>query len=177
MKNSVLALLLLVMVAPVGFAQQNATDAPATKEDVERYLEVMHSREMMKNMMDAMTKQIHQMLHEQFQKTPNLPADFEAQEQNRIESFLRDYPVDELVQAIIPVFERHLTKGEVDDLVAFYSSPTGQKMLKEMPAMTAEAMQASQAIVQRTLAKQMQRVQDEIAAMQKQSGGATEKPQ
>jgi hypothetical protein len=28
-------------------ARQNAADAPASKEDVERYLQVMHSREMM----------------------------------------------------------------------------------------------------------------------------------
>ncbi len=44
---------------------------------------------------------------------------------------------------MVPVYEKHLTKGEVDALVAFYSDPKGQKILNEMPAMTSEAMQAA----------------------------------
>jgi len=176
MKTSALAVLICLLAIPVSFGQQNAKDAPASKEDVERFLDAMHTREMMKSMMAAMAKQMHEMVHEQIQKVPNLSADFEAQQERRMDEFVRNFPVEEMIQAMIPVYQRHFTKGEMDDLVAFYSSPTGQKMVKELPAITAEAMQSSQGIIQRMIAEEMQRIQDEIAAMKKKNGGATEKP-
>lgn len=44
-----------------------------------------------------------------------------------------------------------LTKNDVIALVAFYSGSTGKKMLKNMPAMMGEAMQAMQpTILKRT---------------------------
>ena len=176
MKSSTLAVLICLLTAPVSLGQQNAKDAPASKEDVERFLDAMHTREMMKGMMDAIAEQMHGMVHEQIQKTPNLPAGFEAQQNERMDEFVHNFPVEEMVQAMIPVYQRHFTKGEMDDLVAFYSSATGQKMVKELPAITAEAMQSSQAIIQEMIAKEMQRIQDDVAAMQKQKGAANQKP-
>ena len=70
-----------------------------------------------------------------------------------------------------PVYQKHLTKGDVDALVTFYSSPTGQKVLKEMPAMTGEAMQASSGIMKKMMAQAQERVQTEIAQMQKETEG------
>ena len=47
---------LCVSLAPVCIGQQNDANAPASKEDVEKYLEVAHSRKMMDDMMAVMTK-------------------------------------------------------------------------------------------------------------------------
>jgi hypothetical protein len=41
----------------------------------------------------------------------------------------------------------------------FYASPTGQKMMKEMPALTTEAMQASYARMQKQMDAMMQRAE------------------
>jgi uncharacterized protein len=177
MRRSLLAALLCFVVVPLGGAQQNAKDAPASKEDVERFLDAMHTRQMMKSMMAAMAAQMHEMVHEQVLKVPNLPSDFEAKQNTRMDEFLRNFPIDEMVQAMIPVYQRHFTKGEMDDLVAFYSSPTGQKMVHELPAITAEAMQSSQAIIQRMIAQEMRHIQEEIATIQKQSRVPSAKPE
>jgi hypothetical protein len=64
MKRIALGLLACLMFTSIGFAQQNATDTPASTEDIQRYLDAVHSREMMQNMLSAMTKQMHQMVHE-----------------------------------------------------------------------------------------------------------------
>jgi uncharacterized protein len=167
MKRLTLIVGFCLLLVNISVAQQATTDSPASKEDIERYLATMHSRELMMNMMGAMTKQMHQILHEQLQKTPNLPPDFEAKQEKMIDEMLKDFPVDDLLQAMVPVYEKHMTKGDVDALVAFYSTPRGQKILKEMPAMTAEAMQASSGIIKNMMTKAMQRVQDEIAQFQK----------
>ena len=46
-----------------------------------------------------------------------------------------------------PVYQKHLTKGDIDNLVAFYSSPTGAKLLREMPSIVAESMQSAMPIM------------------------------
>jgi uncharacterized protein len=167
MKRTALALLAFLLFTSVSFAQQNDADAPASKADIERYLDTMHSRTMMKDMMGTMTIQMHKMVHEQMAKQGSLPPDFEAKMDKMTDDIFATFPVDELIDVMIPVYQKHLTKGEVDALIAFYSSPAGQKFLKELPAMTAESMQAASGIVQKMMANAMQRVQDEIAQAQK----------
>ena len=44
-------------------------------------------------------------------------------------------------------------------------------MLKEMPAMMSESMQAASGIIQKMMAKTMERVNDEIAQVQKTNDG------
>lgn len=176
MKRSILVFGVFLLFASPNFAQQNAADAPASKEDIDRYMDTMHVRDMMKNVMDSMTKSTHQMVHQMLEKQPNLPADFEARTDKMIDDMLKDLPLDELLDVMKPVYQKHLTKGDVDALIAFYSGPTGQKILKEMPAMTSEAMQAASGVTQKMMTKMMERVQTEIAQMQKEQEGSSTKP-
>jgi hypothetical protein len=176
MKRFAFAALACLLITSVTFARQSAADAPASKEDIEKYLDTMHSREMMKSTMAAMTKQMHQMTHAELQKQPNLPPDFEARMDKMMDDMIRDFPIDELIQAMVPAYQRHLTKGDVDALTKFYSSPIGQKVLNEMPAMTADAMQAASGIVQKMMAKMQERLQSELAQAQKETDGNS-KPQ
>ena len=53
-----------------------------------------------------------------------------------------------MLDDMIPVYQKHLTKSDVDEMIKFYSTPTGQKFLREMPAMTAEGMEAMHADAQ-----------------------------
>jgi len=171
MKRPALVLLACLLFASISFAQQNDADAPASKADVERYLDTMHIRDMMKNMIANMGPQMQKMIHEQVAKQPTLPSDFEARMDKMMDDYWKDFPTDDLLNAMIPVYQKHLTKGDVDVLVAFYSAPTGQKMLKEMPAMMSESMQAASGIIQKMMAKAMQRIDDEIVQMQKTNDG------
>jgi len=68
---------------------------------------------------------------------------------------------------MVPVYQKHLNKGDLDAMAAFYSSPTGQKLMKELPAITQEAMQAAFPIMQKQMTLVMERVQREVAQMMK----------
>jgi uncharacterized protein len=175
MKRVSLAILVFLLFGSISFAQQSPSDAPASKEDIEKYLDTMHARDLMKSTMDAVAKQMHQMIREQVKKQPNLPADFEARMDKMMDDMFKNFPTDDLLQAMIPAYQKHMTKGDVDSLTAFYSTPTGQKILKEMPAMTAEAMQASSGIIQKMIAQAQERIQTEIAQMQKETEGNSDK--
>lgn len=168
MKRIFCVALLCFVTATISLAQQPASDAPATKGDIQKYLEVTHSREMLTQMMDAMIKPMHQMTHEQYLKDKdNLPPDFEQQVNKMIDDSLKAFPWDEMLQAMVPVYQKHFTRSDVNALIAFYTTPTGQKILREMPAITAEAMQAMMPLMQKQMEAMQQRVQQEIAQMTK----------
>jgi len=52
--------------------------------------------------------------------------------------------VEGLLDDMIPVYQKHLSKSDVEAMIGFYSTPTGQKILREMPGMTRDGMQAMQ---------------------------------
>jgi hypothetical protein len=54
-------------------------------------------------------------------------------------------------------------------MVAFYSTATGQKLVRELPAITQEAMQAAYPILQKQMAATMERVKQEVAEMTKEN--------
>ena len=171
MKRLLMAVLICVGCALSGMAQ-SAADSPATKEDVERYFQVMHSHEMMQQMIAAMSKPLHQMIHQQFLKDQDrLPPDFEARMNRSMDDMLREMPFDEMMQAMVPAYQKHFTKGDMDALVAFYSTPVGQKVLRELPAITAEAMQSMMPIMSKQMDRMKERLQQDIAESLKAGKG------
>jgi hypothetical protein len=153
---------------------QTAADAPASKEDVQKYLNAVHSHEMMKQMVEAMAKPMHQMAHEQCAKDKDkLPADCEARMNRIMDDMMNQMPFDEMLDAMIPAYEKHFTKGDMDTLTAFYSAPTGQKILRELPAIMSEGMESMMPIMRRSIDHMTENVQQQVAQMMKDSTKGT----
>ncbi len=170
MKRFLIGVTLCVALATSVMAQQDASSAPATKEDVERYLNAIHSHDMMNQMVAAMSKPMHQMVHDEYVKDKDkLPADFEQRTDKMMDDMFKEMPFDEMMQAMVPVYQKHFTKGDIDALVAFYSSPTGQKTLRELPAIMSEAMESAIPIVQKYMETMKQRIDEETAKALKES--------
>ena len=147
-------------------AQTSTDDSPATKADVERYFQVVRSHDMMKKTMVAMTQSMHQMMHEQYLKHKDeLPADYEDKMNAMMDDMFANMPMDEMIQAMVPAYQKHLTKGDIDNLVAFYSTPTGEKLLRDMPAIMAESMQDMMPIMTKYLDTVKQTLLKETDAM------------
>ena len=170
MKRILMAIALSIAVSS-SVAAQSASDTPATKEDVQKYLDAMHSRDMMRRMVNAMSGPMHSMVHDQFLKLNeqyNLPDDFEARMNKAMDELLNSFPWEEMIQSTIPAYQKHLSKEDLAALTAFYSSPVGQKILRELPAATADAMEAMQPIMMKQMELAQQRVQEQIAEMLKE---------
>jgi len=164
-KHILLAALVSVALCCCALAQAS-DDTPATKEDVHRYFEVVHTHDMLNQMIDAMAKPMHQMVHDMYTKDQDkLPPDFEEKMNGIMDGMFKDIPWDQIIDAMIPAYQKHLTKGDLDAMTAFYSTPSGQKILKEMPAMTADAMQAMMPFLQDYMQKVQGRVQEQALAM------------
>jgi len=168
-KRLLLSAILCFAFSFCSFAQQT-DDTPATKEDVQRYFEVTRSRDMVNKMIEAMLKPHHQLMHEEYLKNKDkLPEDYEERMNKRMDDMLRNMPWEEMMQAMIPAYQKHFTKGDIDSLLAFYSSPTGQKLLREMPAIMGEAMQSMMPIMRKYVEGMQDQLQQETAELIKQS--------
>jgi hypothetical protein len=68
---------------------------------------------------------------------------------------------------MVPANQKHFSKGDIHALISFYSSPTGQKVLRELPAIMAEAMDAMVPIMRKQIDEMNERMQREVADMLK----------
>jgi hypothetical protein len=163
MKRHCLSLAAILFITTAAFAQQPASstgDAPAAKEDIQKLFEVMQIHQQMRQVMDAMMKQQTTMIHETLKRRyPQISADRIARADRLIAETTKDIPMDAMLDDMIPIYQRHFSKTDIDAMSTFYASPTGQKMMKEMPALTSESMQASYARMQKQMDAIMQRAE------------------
>jgi len=156
---------LLVIALAVSFAvAQSSVDStpaattPASSEDMKALFGLMHVREQVSQVMESIARQQRKIVHDNLaRRTPRLsPKDLARLDQFTIE-IMQDLPVDGMIDDMIPIYQKHLNKNDVDVMTAFYSTPTGQKLVREMPAMTVESMQAASPRIQALMDQVMER--------------------
>jgi uncharacterized protein len=139
---------LLCLITTLSLGQvtvSTGSEVPASPEDIRKMFEVMHIRDQMNVIMQQVSQQMRSMEHEQTRKRDSKVTDEDLAKLDAIsDEVLKSFSFDGLLDDMIPVYQKHLSKSDVDAMVGFYSTPTGQKILKEMPAMTSEGMQAMQ---------------------------------
>lgn len=160
------AMFVVVAFGPMLAQQTTVSDEPATKEDIQKLFVTMHIREQMRNIMELASKQSKQTGHNALKK--KLPG-ISQKDLDRMDAMsdqiIKSFDIDGMIDDMIPVYQRHLTKVDVAAMAAFYETPTGQKMLREQPQMTAEAMKA----LQPRMEKMMASILDEADQMAKEA--------
>ena len=150
-------ILLVALMAPI-VRPQTAADAPATRDDILALFNLMHVRDQVEPAMQFIAKQQRAIIHDNLKRqTPRISPEDLARLDQFTSDIMKDLPVDGMLDDMVPVYQRHLTRSDVDAMSAFYSSPTGQKLLREMPAMTNESMQAAYPRIQALMDKVVER--------------------
>jgi uncharacterized protein len=178
MKHSFRFLVIILFAISTALAQQpSPSDAPASKEEVEKLFEVMQVHQQMRQVMDAMMKQQTAMIHEMLKKRyPQTSADRIARADQLIADTMKDMPMDAMLDDMIPIYQKHFSKTDIEAMTTFYGSPTGQKMMQEMPVLTTEAMQASYARMQKQTDAMMQKAEQIVKEDQEKPKGAPATP-
>jgi hypothetical protein len=151
-------------------AQTTVSIAPdaASNEDVKKLFDVMASREQVRQIMQQVFSQMQSMNREQLKKRhPEVAEADLARMDRQSEDLLKNFPLDEMLSDMIPVYQRHFTKPDIDALIAFYSSPTGQKFLQEMPSVTSETMRAVYPRIQAQVDATLKRAEEKNDSPQK----------
>ena len=74
--------------------------------------------------------------------------------------FIDEMKGTELIERIIPVYDRHLSHADVKALIAFYRTPAGKRLIQAMPLITSESMKAGQAWGAEIGRRVMERIQE-----------------
>jgi hypothetical protein len=158
--------LLFLLACSAGAQSTAGADIVATKDDVMNYLNLLHVRDQLTRYLAGVSEQAKLGAEAGFkQKVPNATPDQLAKIDKFAENIFKDMPVDEMIDVMVPIYQKHLTKGDLDSITAFYATPVGQKLLREQPAMTQEAMQAGGEIGRKRIGAMGQKVDEFVKSM------------
>lgn len=176
MKHWWIALMCLAFSVP---ALAQAADEPASKDDVILYLRTMHSHDMFQRIMEVQVQNMQQLFRDQMLKeNGSVPPEFDAHFKRAMDDLLKNMPVDEITQAMIPAYQQHFTRSDIEAMNAFYSSPVGQKVLQQLPAVMQEGSQAAMPILSKYLSEWKDHMQKDLKEMEKSAPkAAPQQPQ
>ena len=179
MPKAVFLFVLMAAAAPL-YAQQSVAEAAAqakakseglaanapTHDQIIKLMDLLQIRRNMALMMDGMKQAMKQGAEQAFrERVPNpTPKQLEALN-GMVEDMMADMPLDEMVEAMVPIYRRHLSRTDVDEVIRFYSSAVGQKLLREQPQMIQEGMQAGMEIQQKRMDQMLARIRERTEKM------------
>jgi len=196
------ASLLLVMLAGSAlYAGQGAADAAAksraqaqtrkamaqplpagapSREEVLKLFEIMQITKTMDAAIVAAKQQTREMAEQMASErlpeaTPEQKQQIKEMLDEVMAKALGPSAIKEMMDATIPVYQRHMKKADLEAMIAFYSSPTGQRILREQPAMVQESMEVASGIQQKMARTMYQRIDQRIEEIA-HSGSDTKKP-
>jgi hypothetical protein len=99
---------------------------------------------------------------------PGVPDSFWADFQKKLSA-------KDLQERLISIYDRYFTKDDLKAALAFYQTPSGQKMLSEMPALVRDSMAAGQEWGRKT-GEEAARELDQRGLLRKPSPAASASP-
>jgi len=132
----------LVLLSILTIAFTMGSMAQDKISDIKRLLEVMNSEQMSETMLNSMVPFLKQQITSQIKENS-------AKEKNdKMIDALTDAMMEEMKELshklnsveLVNLYDKHFTQGEIKDLIEFYESPTGKKILAKSPEITKELM-------------------------------------
>jgi hypothetical protein len=131
-----------------------------------QFLEVSQTRNRIQQMMEGIKKQARLGAEAGLRrKMPDATTEQLARVDAIADSMIDVFSVDEMIDALIPIYQKHLSKSDIDGILAFYASPAGQRLLKETPAIMAESMEVGGELGRKKLGDVNARIEEQMKAM------------
>ena len=162
--------------SPSGPPQNTSQALPpgaASREQILKLFNMLNVRKTTEMTMQVAAQQAKASAEQMFQQqTPNATPEQVKQFREMMDGIMDDtfgnMPIEKMIDVMIPVYQRHFTSSDIDSIVAFYSSPTGQKFLNELPKIVQESMQAMGPIQQQMMQDLMQKTNQRMQKMQEE---------
>ena len=117
--------LLALLISFSALAQDNAKT-----KDMKKLLELTGAVKVGIQMMNTS-------IEAQRQTNPNIPQEF-------WDEFMKQITEDAFVEMVMPIYDKHYTHPEIQELIAFYQTPVGKKTITVLPLIAQESMEAGQ---------------------------------
>jgi uncharacterized protein len=125
-------------------SQPAVADGAPSPAQVLKLMELLRVRDELQITLNAMKQQMKDAATETFSEKVANPTPQQLQSVNTVvDDVFTEISLDDLIKDLVPVYQRHLTRSDVSALITFYSSPAGQKIMREQAAMMKESMQVA----------------------------------
>jgi hypothetical protein len=161
MKRKLIVVLLLVGIGGTAVLADEASHRATALE----LLEVTNTRKMLDQVMTS----IEGMMGQQFASLDLPPEGKEAAEkvQKEMMAWFSEFFVWEQMQGLyVDIYMDVFTEAELQELIEFYQSPLGQKLLTKMPELMQQSMQKTQAMLQQKMPEFQQRLRKTVSELE-----------
>jgi hypothetical protein len=143
-----------------------AAGSPPSEASVKQLLEIAQAHKVVDNVMGQIDAFMKNALKQATQGQPvsaRVQKDIERRQTELITILKEELAWDKLEQLYVRVYQKTFDQQEVDGMVAFYKTSTGQALLNKMPLVMQNTMTEMQ---QRTgpMMQRIQRMQQEVVA-------------
>jgi hypothetical protein len=128
-----------------------APENQPSADQLSKLFEVMRIKQQMQSVRQMVPSMVAQQIQTSMKQTMEaLPASSKpsAEQRERMQQVMAKYvgksmdlyPTEEMLTDMITIYQRHLSKDDVDGLIAFYNSAPGQHLLDAQPVISQEYM-------------------------------------
>ena|SRR5215469_4707682 len=168
----------VALFCSVGFCTIFAADNPPSEASIKQLLEVGQAHKLIDTMTAQMEGYMNQVMQQATQGervTPEIQKHIDSFEAEITAALKEVLDWNKLEPMYVRVYQKSFTQGEVDGLIAFYKTPTGQALLTKMPVVMQNTLSEMQQMMQ-PMIQRMQRMQQDVVAeiqgqKKKKSGG------
>lgn len=130
MRRVIVCVVFGVLLAVYGTSMAQVTPADEMEKDIRELLYLT-------GVPEVGTQVMNQMLVPMKQALPEVPEAFWTR-------FMEKVDPDDLVDMSVPIYAKYFTHDEIKQLLEFYRTPIGQKVIGTLPAVMQESMAAGQ---------------------------------
>lgn len=183
-KSTILSLLLLWPMA-----QSVAADAPPSDASLHKLLSVMHAEQMLDSVMSQMNGYIKNIVNQiapANKLSPKAQAILDRGMDRMVVSMKETMSWSVMEPMYLRIYRETFTQTEVDQMTAFYGTPTGQSMVKKMPLVMQNVMREMPTIlkpmmervqvIQREMAEELKRNAEQEKGAGQEKGAKTANP-
>jgi hypothetical protein len=139
--------------AAAAASAEKAPAHPVTVEQVQEILALTSVGNMKQQMLDGMLPFVQQML-------PYMPDSV-------VDDFRHSLEMADFDAALVRTFQAHLSTEDATEIIAFYKTPAGRRMIGVMPLIESEGQQAGAELGQQVMLQVIERHQAELDAAKK----------
>jgi hypothetical protein len=130
---------------------------PAKEADIRQLMEVTGAKDLGQQLMEAGIAQFRASVTESQPDNPRAKQFADAFAQR----FEKHFDPHALTETVIPIYDKHLSSEDLRELLAYYQSPFGQRMLKVLPEVARESQTAGFKLGQKAAEQAMEDLKPE----------------
>ncbi len=154
----------ILLILAAGCLSLQAADTPPSEASVKELLTLTQ----VSKLMDSMSPQIDAMMQNGVREalkgqtlTPETQAKFDRNRSEALSSLKDELSWSKLEPIYLRTYQKTFTQDEINGMIAFYKTPTGQAMINKMPGTLQTTMTEIQSAMAPTMQK-LQRMQQEF---------------